>query len=471
MAVPEKYLVIMSKFQKALKTEDFSEVDLITLDDLKLASSHLVKDQSTAYYHLLQSKIAEKELIASHKNFKNGNLVFISYDTRDIELVKAIDDILQRVFNKKVITFIAKRDIQAGDDAFKKMLHESLAKCAIVLAICTKRSITSPWLWFESGAGFQKAGLIPVWSGVAPQEFKAPMTIFQGKNIQDKTEIEELLTKIAEVTGAKPDSVLIREDELATLVEISNRIDLASIKESSTRIEDKIEFPFPTPPEKVPVAYLIEASFPLSENMPKQRLLKCIQKSIIEVPSSESKFGFNYPDIEEKVPPQGSTYFMNCQSVNSFVHELRQVTLIKSEMITFTHWVRNFRLDTQVPLINGDEINHEAAMVFTFFNNIAAELQFLIKFNMRIRLFGLQNSQLVSGKFFERNLNSFRAPATNDIEVTREIKHITARHDFTEMMMEVWEKFQLPNGKFPIFKDTEFQAYLQLLEAAKTKNL
>ena len=107
-------------------------------------------------------------------------LVFISYDTRDIELAHDIADILKRIFSDKVKTFIAKRDIKAGNDAFRTMLHENLAKSAVVLAICTERSLTSPWLWFDSGAGSGSSALIPIWAGVKPQEFGAPMTIFQG---------------------------------------------------------------------------------------------------------------------------------------------------------------------------------------------------------------------------------------------------------------------------------------------------
>jgi len=237
MAVPEKYMEIMAKFQKALKTEDFTEIDSIPLKDLKLAKAHLVNDKGSAYYPLLIDKIAEMELMPSQHDGAKEPLIFMSYDTRDIDLVKAIDDVLQRVFNNKVKTFIAKRDIKAGDDAFKKMLHDSLAKCAVVLALCTKRSVTSSWLWFESGAGFEKSGLIPIWSGVNPQEFKAPMTIFQGKNIQDKGEIHELLSKIAEVTKFDTKDITITDAEFDKLVKISNELDATSNKNESNRIE------------------------------------------------------------------------------------------------------------------------------------------------------------------------------------------------------------------------------------------
>lgn len=69
-------------------------------------------------------------------------LVFISYDTHDIEIAYALAAIIKRIFSDRVKTFIAKRDIQPGSDAFKTMLHDNLAKSAVVLAICTKRSLS-----------------------------------------------------------------------------------------------------------------------------------------------------------------------------------------------------------------------------------------------------------------------------------------------------------------------------------------
>ncbi len=46
MATPEKYLKIMAKFQRALKKEDYSEIDAIPLEDLKKAKNHLYPDRN-----------------------------------------------------------------------------------------------------------------------------------------------------------------------------------------------------------------------------------------------------------------------------------------------------------------------------------------------------------------------------------------------------------------------------------------
>lgn len=50
MSIPEKYLTIMNKFAKALKTGDLSEVNAIPLDDVKLAKIHL---SSKALSHII----------------------------------------------------------------------------------------------------------------------------------------------------------------------------------------------------------------------------------------------------------------------------------------------------------------------------------------------------------------------------------------------------------------------------------
>src|ERR1035437_2194124 len=116
MVVPQKYMEIMAKFQRALKSENFSEIDSIPLQDLQMAKSHLIADKSFPYYSLLLDKIKEKELIALAPDELKEPLIFISYDTRDIELVHYIDSLLNRVFGDKLKTFIAQRDIKAGQD-------------------------------------------------------------------------------------------------------------------------------------------------------------------------------------------------------------------------------------------------------------------------------------------------------------------------------------------------------------------
>lgn len=457
MAVPEKYLLIMSKFQGAVKSEDFTEVDSISLDDLKLASAHLVKDKGAAYYHVLQTKIAERELMASHQDSAKEPLIFISYDTRDIELVKIIDDIVQRVFNKQVATFIAKRDIEAGDDAFRKMLHENLAKCVAVIAVCTKRSVTSPWLWFESGAGFQKTGLIPVWCGVKPQEFKAPMTIFQGKSVQDKTEMNELLIKISGLTKIIVDVISVTDEELAKLVDITAVLDTITDRSESSRIEDKIEFPLPIPNDEKPVHYLFECNFPLLKPKSMGNILTAIDATRYFLKNFN---GFKYPLIEgtiQDISDNASVLYKH--SEQPYTNQIRQQILVKSDNFTLTHWTRAYFSQKNGPrLIRSREFIDEFARLFLFFIKLARHFK-LSEIGLRIRLFGLGGGCLHVDGGTQKVLQSFVAP--NEIEISQTISIDSADADFMELLMQVWEKFRTPDGRFPTFDEKDFSTFLQ----------
>jgi hypothetical protein len=190
--------------------------------------------------HVERIKEQVKLDLSQETAIKKDPLVFISYDTRDIELSHAVAAIIKRIFTDRIRTFIAKRDIKAGDNAFKTMLHDSLAKSAIVLAICTKQSLTSPWLWFESGAGFGTGTLIPIWVGVKPEEFKAPLTIFQGKSVDDKTEMEELITRIAEVTKVTCPDYSLTAEELAGLKQLTEKLNSISEEGALKGVADEI---------------------------------------------------------------------------------------------------------------------------------------------------------------------------------------------------------------------------------------
>lgn len=133
--------------------------------------------------------------------------------------------------------------------------------------------------------------------------------------------------------------------------------------------------------------------------------------------------------------------------------------------VTLTHWVRNYRLGTnEVTLVNGDEINLDAAMAFSFYKRLAQELG-IVEFKMRIRLFDLHKAHLHAGRYFGRSINSFIAPASNEVCASRDLAILTADQDFADLMMEVWEKFQHPDGKILGFKEAEYLSYLQAVTA------
>jgi hypothetical protein len=398
---------------------------------------------------------------------KEKPLVFISYDTDDIEIAYHFESILKRVFHEGIRTFIAHRDIKAGQAAFQRMLQDSLAQSRLVLALCTKRSLTSPWLWFESGAGFGRGDLIPMLWGVTPEQIKPPMNIFQGKRLDNKPHVEQLVARISEITGVEADTT-VTDSEFSELTEICCRIDAEIKKFESTRIEDTVNFPMPGPPHETPIQYLIEASFPLAKDIPRLRLLKAIAKCKITIPSTQARFSYTFPDTELKPEVNGNDAVLsiNCYTTNPATNITDQQALVISDAIVFTYWHRQFQIGSKLVVVDGNEVNRAAVIAFTFFNKIGKELG-ISRFKMRVRIFDLQDAQLNPGQFFERDITKFRAPSTNNVEVSREITATTDYQDFIDLMMHVWEKFQGPNGKMPALSELRYKGTLKILAEGK----
>ena len=416
----------------------------------------------SAVQEWLRGKEHEKRLPVMELPENAQALIFISYDTRDIELVRAIDDILKRVLDNKIKTFIAKRDIKAGDDAFKTMLHDNLSNSSVVLAICTKRSITSPWLWFESGAGFGSSRLIPLWAGTTPQEFKEPMKIFQGRNVEDKDEMEDLLTQLCHMAKIEAVDCSLSVDELNKLKQLCKAV--AVITDGKKRLEEIIDFQMEAPNKVPPFQYLIEAHFPLSRDIPLQRLMTVIEKSKIVIKSTESSFSEDFPvfDARRNKSLANDVQLLNGVNQNIASNQVKQTLFIKSDAVTLTYWVRLFHWDPNKPEptmkpIYGREINEEAVKFFLFYRRVAQNLK-LSTMSIRIRLSQMQNGVLITDRlYFHPSFESFRAPESNDVEIERDIEvNNVPKQEYIELLMHLWETFRSESGKYPTLKEEDF---------------
>lgn len=400
-------------------------------------------------------------------------LIFISYDTRDLEIVKTIDGILKRIFGDGIKTFIAKRDIKAGDDAFKTMLHDNLANSSVVLAICTERSITSPWLWFESGAGFGSSRLIPIWVGITPQEFREPMKIFQGKDIENIEELKELMMRIAEICGIGCENVSISSDEINDLKKL-----LSSLKSTKNEGEeskkDIIELPLPSAQvfrdreaEVKPITFTMEASFGLTYNVPRQRLLDLLSRSRIRINDS----GFLYPLFNEP-SVKNDKLLLNIFEEVPHTKEVNQVAVFAYNNLTISQILRHFRwgFDKQ-RFLDAELINYQAIKFYVFALRVARNLR-VPELNINIRLSCLQDcfvktdSILAGGHFYF-------APASNEIELKQNIavgQNDYERELLQDLLMQVWDKFTSSSGSFPKFIEKEYlRIYDELVSLNRNK--
>ena len=104
--------------------------------------------------------------------------VFISYEKLEYDLAVYIANILQERLVEGISVFIAKRDIKHGDNPLKVMLEEQLLQAEALVALCSERSKSSPWICWESATVWARGGLVvPLFIKISPNEFNGPITL------------------------------------------------------------------------------------------------------------------------------------------------------------------------------------------------------------------------------------------------------------------------------------------------------
>jgi hypothetical protein len=144
MSIPEKYLTIMNKFAKALKTGDLSEVNAIPLDDVKLAKIYLSFDSTQPHYALLLHTITEREkatmgskegvkISGIESNYAKNHHIFLAHRFAEDDIVVILKKTIER--HKYLWAEGKKNDLG-------KISADILAKiknCGFFIAILTKQ--------------------------------------------------------------------------------------------------------------------------------------------------------------------------------------------------------------------------------------------------------------------------------------------------------------------------------------------
>jgi hypothetical protein len=162
MIIPQKFMDIQAKFQRALKTADHGEIDKISLADLKLAKAHLAVDRNFPYYLLLENKINEKESESLNhgltvegitSNFAKNNGIFLAHQFSEESLVVR----LKGVIEKNGYNWEEGRRQDLG--SISEDILSKIKNCGFFIVLMTKKDqlnsgsfTVSSWLLEEKGA-------------------------------------------------------------------------------------------------------------------------------------------------------------------------------------------------------------------------------------------------------------------------------------------------------------------------------
>lgn len=157
-------------------------------------------------------------------DFTGKPIVFISYDTEEIALANFIKDVLDRWTEDKLDVFVAKRAIPPGENPLK-MMEQKMKSAQAVIPICSMKSKTSPWIWWESAAVWAKDhNVYPLFTNITAGSFGPPLSLFsQGNDFFAEKEFARTLKHVSEQFKIDGTGFAFNADEMKEFLSLKEK--------------------------------------------------------------------------------------------------------------------------------------------------------------------------------------------------------------------------------------------------------
>jgi hypothetical protein len=130
--------------------------------------------------------------------------LFVSHISEEAEVARLLKQEMEEDFLGQVKLFTSSDigSISAGEE-WLTSVQQALSKAAAMLVLCSKSSISRPWVQFELGAAWMKRKrIIPIChSGMRVDELPMPLTGLQGVQLGVEAGVQRLYEGVADVLG------------------------------------------------------------------------------------------------------------------------------------------------------------------------------------------------------------------------------------------------------------------------------
>jgi hypothetical protein len=160
--------------------------------------------------------------------------VFISHASCDEAIALVLKKWIDESFAGGVGVFVSGDDLKPGEN-WRKRIDDELKSSSIVLVVCTLQSVSRPWVPFEAGAAWGRdCEVIPLcYNGMGKDSLPEPFRAQQAVDIGVEADVLNLLRRLAELCGFKPDLIVPRKLNLPARDSEASRV--------STGIDFRIE--------------------------------------------------------------------------------------------------------------------------------------------------------------------------------------------------------------------------------------
>ena len=125
-------------------------------------------------------------------------IIFFSHSSKDKDLIYSIKNKLDAATGGVIDIFMSSdgQSIPFGTNWIHK-IEEGLQAARIMFVFITENSISSGWIYFETGYAYSKGiQVIPVGIGVDIGGLKAPLNLLQGFNVSSEDSLNNFITII-----------------------------------------------------------------------------------------------------------------------------------------------------------------------------------------------------------------------------------------------------------------------------------
>lgn len=205
MGIPESAIKIATCFQCALKTGNSSEIDKVSLGEIKIAKAHLSYDSNRPYYIYMMDYIQERERKDESMDGKIGikkdDFIFISHIGEEASIALLLKGLLTSTF-KDVPVFVSSdfESIRTGDEWYDKIV-ENARTAKVVIVLLSKQSMNKPWINFEAGIGAGTYGeVMPiVGRNIKIKDIPPPLKFRHARDLREAEGIKALLRDISKI--------------------------------------------------------------------------------------------------------------------------------------------------------------------------------------------------------------------------------------------------------------------------------
>src|SRR5687768_6085791 len=125
--------------------------------------------------------------------------VFLSHISEEATLARLFRDRLSDSFLGMIDVFVStdSGSLDLGEKWVDRITEE-LRTCAVMLILCSQKSVGRPWINFEAGAGWLRGDIpvIPIChTGLDTNNLPLPLKLLQGTNANQEADLRKLFAR------------------------------------------------------------------------------------------------------------------------------------------------------------------------------------------------------------------------------------------------------------------------------------